>query len=722
MRVSIQILVALLSSSRLSGLVNADLVGIPTVPFTNSQGDGFAISRLGSIIVDTAYASSKDEEGSTLIPPSLVEFATTFSEDLHDIFGIRIPVSTGHTHQENSIYLTIDREAEYLDARYEASSEGYTVTAGTDGIVISGASPLGAWWGTRTVLQQAILNDGVMPPGSGVDTPGWPTRGMMLDCGRQYYPPAFIMDMCSYMSFFKMNTFHMHLSDNLYANPNYTYDQLMELYARFRLYSPSPSVAGLVKYTNESYTRDEFEAMQRHCSMRGVTILPEIEAPGHALSIVQWKPQLGYDTDLSLLNITHPETMPTMKAIWEEFLPWMHSKVVSIGADEYTGPAEEYNMFVNEMDSFIGETSGKSIRIWGTFPPVYNSTYNNIDKNVSIQHWEYFEDNPYFDYIRNGYHVVNSNDDFYVVQKWSGSYPQTINQTKVFHGSPDGEKWYPYIFNQNNVSDNPFRNNSFVLGAIEAQWNDYGSNASVCSEAYYSWREGIPSLADKHWGGNLTWSDFADVFPKLHPSIPAQDLERAIPSRDSTILDYSFDKEHQADGAGQHIVRDASQNGYDATTTCRQDGSALSITPDCSLTTPWSSKGRNYTLSMTLKVDGLPHGTNTTIITGADSTLMLTPNITLYAGGNYFRLNSTIPRGQWVDLSLIGRGNQTFATVVTSKGGKLLSSEEFLTVMGINGDYHVWDIMAIEAPVKEVTGWTGQLARLSLSSLAEQVQ
>ena len=682
------------------------------MPYTESGVKDFHISRVEHIIVDWRFALTKDEEGSTLIPPTLLEFANTFSGDLKSILGLDVPVSQG-SWRKNSIYLTVGHADEFLDAAGQKTSEGYALSTGEDGIVISGASPLGVWWGTRTILQQVALHDGSMPAGSGRDSPGWKTRGMMIDAGRHFYPKDFIIEMCAYMSYFKQNTFQLHLSDNLSVEPQYSYEQIMELYARFRLWSDSPDLAGLAKYKNESYTRSDFEEIQTQCAARGVTILPDIEAPGHALPIVQWRPQLGFNGSLSLLNITHPETIPTMELIWGHFLPWFHSKVVSIGADEYTGPAEDYNSFVNTLDNFIGK-SGKSIRIWATFPPVYNSTYVNIYQNVSIQHEAEWIENPLTDYIYNNYSVLNSNNDFYIVNKWSPStYANTIILNRTFEGSPSAGPWYPYMFSQSVQSDNPPRNNPLILGAIDVLWNDFGYNTSVFLEAYYAWREGIPALADKHWGGNLTADQFDIAFPALHPHIPAQNLDRAIPSKDDTIFDYEFHNVKHG------VVSDRSKNRYNGLTNCRQSSnSALSITPRCYFETPWASKGRNYTLNLSLKVDKLDDPTNTTIITGQDSALMLTPEITLFASGNYYRLNSTLPMNKWVDLSIMAVGNQTFATVAATRTGKVISKGEFLTVMGINGDYLHTAIMGIEAPIKTVTGWTGELSSLRLTGSA----
>lgn len=56
--------------------------------------------------------------------------------------------------------------------------------------------------------------------------------------------------------------------------------------------------------------------------------------------------------------------MPTVKAIWEEFLPWFQTKEVHIGANEYDADlADDYITFVNEMKDWVNKTSGKRIHI-----------------------------------------------------------------------------------------------------------------------------------------------------------------------------------------------------------------------------------------------------------------------------------------------------------------------------------------------------------------------
>ncbi|KAF1965000.1 glycoside hydrolase, catalytic core [Bimuria novae-zelandiae CBS 107.79] len=695
-------------------LASVQARGIPSIPTRSTYGQ-LQLSEIHSVIVDSRYAESVNTNGETLIPPTLQEFADTFTQDLKDLH-LNASCYAGASVTNGSIFLTLGDPSDYLDVAGRQSAEGYSLSVSSSGIVITGASSLGVWWGTRTVFQQALLGNGSIPYGSLNDTPGWGTRGMMLDAARHYYPPDFLIEMCAYMSFFKQNTFHVHLSDNLYNNVNiYSRERSLDLYARFRLWSDDEAVAGLNKYKNESYTREQFDEVQSACAARGVTVLPEIEAPGHALVFVQWKPELGLEDDLSLLNLSsHSESISVMKTVWSTFLPWFHSKTVHIGADEYTAEVNDYNVFVNAMADHIRAEANKSIRIWGTFPPKYTTGYANIHQNVTVQHWEFFEDNPLYDYIQNNYTVLNSDDTYYVVNKWSGSYQPQVNVSATFIGNPNtgGGLWYPYVFDTRNSSNNPVRNEPLVLGEVAALWNDYGPNATVYSEAFHAWRQGIPALADKQWGGNLTATEFESILETLRPFIPGQNLERAISSKTPTILNYTFGIGY---ASGSALI-DASGNGYNGATDCSRTETGSLLLDSCALTTPLHSKGRDYTLTLSMLLSSLDNPTNATLITGRDSTLMLTPSITLFQGGNYYRLTTSLPLEQRLDLNIIGRGNQTFAKINNG------TEEEFLTKMGINGERFEWGPMAIEAPLHQIggdnAGWTGEVYGLRLKSFA----
>lgn len=457
--------------------------------------------------------------------------------------------------------------------------------------------------------------------------------------------------------------------------------------------------------------------MQQKCASRGVTIIPEIEAPGHALVITQWKPELALDDNFALLNISNPETIPIMQTIWSTFIPWFHSKTVHLGADEYTGAVAEYNKYVNTMYEYIGEKFDKKVRIWGTFVPDSVANETNVNINVTIQHWEFFEANPYFDFIQNGYSVVNSDDQFYMVGKWSGSYHQYINITRVFHGAPDGGPTAPYIFDNSNATNNPPKDSPYVLGQMPALWNDMGPNSTAVLEAYYSYREGIPALSDKQWGGDLLMDEFYSIFETLQAAIPAQNLDRRIPSKSSTIFSYEF--------TNARSVTDRSGNGYDATISgsCTVKNSTLVLAPGCEVNTPLTSKGKNYTLSFSVLPTSSTPGT---LFTGSGSYLLAgngsVTNVMLVTGGEPYILNYTFPVGSWTAAKLILIGNATYLAT-TPANSTVETVHEFTTTIGDLSNSYIWNNpMAIEAPIARFGGdtFSGMLKSVQLVDGADE--
>jgi hexosaminidase len=157
------------------------LNGIPTVPFNASvPAQSFSLGNIHAIIVDTRYATAVDNDGLTLIPPTLWGFAETFRNDLAGI-EVNVPLFAGFEATEGTLFLTLSSNPnDFLDATGRPTSEGYSLKVTNSGITIAGASPLGTWWGTRTVLQQAVMGDRKISVGEGIDAPGWGERGMMV--------------------------------------------------------------------------------------------------------------------------------------------------------------------------------------------------------------------------------------------------------------------------------------------------------------------------------------------------------------------------------------------------------------------------------------------------------------------------------------------------------------------------------------------------------------
>jgi hexosaminidase len=674
-------------------------VQVPTLDF-DATGSTLDLSTIKKVYIDPKYADTVNDAGETLIPPTLYAFGQTFAEDLSSVVGSSFETCKGTS--DSAIFVTIDSEGDYQDAAGRQTSEGYSLNITDTGITITGASPLGAWWGTRTVLQAAALNNGSVPVGTGNDAPGWADRGLTIDVGRKYYPAPFLIEMCSYLSYFKQNTLHLHLSDNLVKVDPALYNDTV--YAAFRLDLEEPELAGLNRRKNESYSREVFEDLQCKCAARGVTVIPEIEAPGHALVITQWKPELALAGDQSYLDLDNPETLPAVQSIWDAALPWFHSKTVHLGADEYSSEhIDLYNEFVTKLSSHIESVSGKSSRIWGTFPP--KPEYNNIPTSVSIQHWAAFADNALTDYIQNNYSVVNSDDGFYVVNKYSGSYPQALNFNRVFHGNPaDNSSFAPYIFDGANSSNNAAPSEPRVLGHEAVIWNDFGPTASTLYETYEALRLALPALADKQWGGDISESEYNSTFEVLHASIPAQNLDLAIPSMSNTIFQYDFGSTSRAN------VTDLSGNGYDAKNYgCQINGSAVHFDGECCLSTPFTLKGQDYKLSFSVKTSSDCSGS--LFYSDAYSLESQNGTVTFVAEGTPYPVNYTLPEGVWTYLELSGMDGHTYLKVDNG------TQYEFTTTFDVSGTGIKTRQIAIPLPLSQIgKGFYGSMKDIVLTT------
>jgi hexosaminidase len=162
-------------------------------------------------------------------------------------------------------------------------------------------------------------------------------------------------------------------------------------------------------------------------------------------------------------------------------------------------------------------------------------------------------------------------------------------------------------------------------------------------------------------------------------------------------------------------VLDTSGNEYHGENNgCTISDGTLSLTSNCSIATPLQSKGKNYTLSFSVKPTSSTPGT---LFSGPESALLAgngtISNVTLVTGGNAYSLNYSLPVGEWTDVSLIGRGNATFLGV---KEANDTTEMEFLTLLGINGNSFVWDQpMAILAPLASIGGgFEGQMKSVAL--------
>lgn len=462
----------------------------------------------------------------------------------------------------------------------------------------------------------------------------------------------------------------MHASDNLW-NPDYLYsggDTWKELYAAFRFRPPpGSSLSGLVPRINESWSKSDFATFQETCANHGVTVIPEIDTPGHSLAITQWKPELMLSGQPDLLNLSYPDTIPTIKSIWGEFLPWFSSGEVSIGADEYDASlGNAYVSFVNEMSTFMHTEAGKSIRIWGTDEP---SNYT-ISQNITIQHWDFPDADIPVQLLEAGYRIINSEQSFlYLDGKYSDGnvYPYSLDLDLMFAGAPDGGGWAPNIFSATDASNNTTPDTLGLRGAIMALWNDWGNNATTMLENYYQLAQSLAVLGEKTWAGSgvrdtqLTRAQFEEVYPVMNKAAPGQNLNRYVhPSYGDVVYAYP--------------------------------------TPHNTLVTPYASVGPPYTLKFSVKPSA--DAPNAGVLFAGEDSKLHVANLTFEATGQLFPLGYVLPVDTYTSVEIYATTTYTRAVL----NGDVDDVRFWSTNMDIWAEYMEVANMSFAAPSKEIGG------------------
>ena len=228
------------------------------------------------------------------------------------------------------------------------AKEGYILKITPHEITISAKSVQGAILGTNTLVQLQLLqpNQQRIPCGEIIDTPRFSYRGMHLDVSRNFYPISFIKKYLDIMALYKFNTFHWHLTDGpgwrLQIN---SYPKLTSM-AAFRTHNDWKSWWNNErKYLSEGeptayggyYTQKQAKDIVAYASARGITVIPEIEMPGHSEEVLAAYPELScsgkpYVNDVFCAG--NEASFEFIEKVLTEVMAIFPSKYIHIGGDE----------------------------------------------------------------------------------------------------------------------------------------------------------------------------------------------------------------------------------------------------------------------------------------------------------------------------------------------------------------------------------------------------
>lgn len=204
------------------------------------------------------------------------------STEIKEKTGLVIPVTRG-SGGVNSILITSNGALDSL------GKEGYNLSVKPDKIILKAKNENGTFYGMQTILQllpvtkkELQSNTILIPAVEIIDKPRFEWRGLMLDCGRYYYSMNFLKKYIDYIAMHKMNTFHWHLTeDHGWRIEIKKYPRLTDIGAwRTETEFTQGRLNGTP--TGGYYTQEQAKELVQYAAERYVTIVPEIEMPGHS--------------------------------------------------------------------------------------------------------------------------------------------------------------------------------------------------------------------------------------------------------------------------------------------------------------------------------------------------------------------------------------------------------------------------------------------------------
>lgn len=272
----------------------------------------------------------------------LKQTADFLSEYILEMTGIRTDVKEG-TGKANCINLTLDQNV-------ASSPEGYRLNIGKTNITLAGSSEAGVFYGIqmlRKSMPATHQKEISFPAVQIADEPQFRYRGMHLDVGRHFFPTDFIKKYIDILALHNLNTFHWHLTeDQGWRIEIKKYPKLTEIGSKRKeslLNDGSGKFDG--KPYGGFYTQKEVQDIIEYAAKRYITIIPEIDLPGHITSALAAYPELGctggpyevattYGVHKEVLCVGNEQSLRFAKDVLSEIIKLFPSHYIHVGGDE----------------------------------------------------------------------------------------------------------------------------------------------------------------------------------------------------------------------------------------------------------------------------------------------------------------------------------------------------------------------------------------------------
>ena len=367
------------------------------------------------------------QEGSVKLPETVTVSLGDFAPWCLEAFAARLD---GHVETAENGFITLKKA--------DIAKEGYKLTVTKDGITVEAADESGAVWALTTVTELTAEGE-ALPIVTIEDAPHYGHRGLSLDCSRHFFTADEVKKVIDQMTRVKLNVLHWHLVD----------DQGWRIECK--------TLPLLHETTGTYYTQEEIRSVIEYARVRGMEIIPEIDMPGHARSMIAAYPHLscfGEKTELcqfggifeKILCPGKDETFEFIEKLLTEVCALFPDDRVHIGGDE--APKTEWKkcphckarmeaLGLTDYEDLQGYFTKRVVAILkkhGKRAVCWNDVLESkdVDTGNIIQYWTAQHEAPVPAFIERGGKVIFSN-----MSALYFDYPHGINSlNKVYHYQP----------------------------------------------------------------------------------------------------------------------------------------------------------------------------------------------------------------------------------------------------------------------------------------------
>ena len=275
--------------------------------------------------------------------PEMKRNARFLSEYIQQASGIKTTVLDKRDKKAAAIVLTIDPKV--------TGAEAYRLSVNNKQVTIAASTPAGVFYGIQTLRKSLpVQTTGeaiTLPAVTVADAPRFGYRGMMLDCARHFFPLSFVKKFIDILAMHNMNVFHWHLTEDqgwrleIKSHPELTAKSSMR----------SGTVIGHNATVDDSiphggfYTQQEAREIVEYARQRHITVIPEIDMPGHMLAALAAYPELGctggpyevghrWGVYKDVLCLGKESTYKFVQDVIDEVVDIFPAKYFHIGGDE----------------------------------------------------------------------------------------------------------------------------------------------------------------------------------------------------------------------------------------------------------------------------------------------------------------------------------------------------------------------------------------------------